>query len=36
VDRGAAFLITGASIAHQFEFLQRVWVDDATSSGSVL
>ena len=24
VDRGAAFLIIGASIARQFEFLQRV------------
>ena len=28
MDRGAAFLIIGASIARQFEFLQRAWVND--------
>jgi hypothetical protein len=28
VDRGAAFLIIGASSARQFEFLQRAWVND--------
>jgi hypothetical protein len=33
VDRGAAFLIIGASIARQFEFLQRVWVNDGDLVG---
>jgi hypothetical protein len=33
VDRGAAFLIIGASIARQFEFLQRVWVNDGDFVG---
>jgi hypothetical protein len=34
VDRGATFLIIGASIVRQFEFLQRVWVDDGDLVGS--
>jgi hypothetical protein len=33
VDRGAAFLIIGASIARQFEFLQRVWGNDGDLVG---
>lgn len=33
VDRGAAFLIIGASIARQFEFLQRVWINDGDFVG---
>jgi hypothetical protein len=33
VDRGAAFLIIGASIARQFEFLQRVWGNDGDFVG---
>jgi len=33
VDRGAAFLIIGVSIARQFEFLQRVWVNDGDLVG---
>jgi hypothetical protein len=34
VDRGAALLIIGASIARQFEFLQRVWGNDGDLVGS--
>jgi hypothetical protein len=33
VDRGATFLIIGASITRQFEFLQRVWVNDGDFVG---
>jgi deferrochelatase/peroxidase EfeB len=33
VDRGAAFLIIGASITRQFEFLQRVWVNNGDLVG---
>jgi hypothetical protein len=33
VDRGAAFLIIGVSIARQFEFLQRDWVNDGDLVG---
>jgi hypothetical protein len=33
VDRGAALLIIGASIARQVEFLQRVWVSDGDFFG---
>ena len=33
MDRGATFLIIGASITRQFEFLQRVWVNDGDLVG---
>jgi Dyp-type peroxidase family len=33
VDRGAAFLIMGASIARQFEFIQRTWINDGDFVG---
>jgi hypothetical protein len=33
VDRGATFLIIGASITRQFEFLQRVWVNNGDLVG---
>ena len=33
VDRGAAFLIIGASIARQVEFLQWVWGNDGDLAG---
>ena len=33
MDRGATFLIIGASITRQFEFLQRVWVNDGDLIG---
>jgi hypothetical protein len=33
VDRGAAFLIIGASITRRFEFLQRVRVNDGDFAG---
>jgi hypothetical protein len=34
VDRDATFLIIGASITRQFEFLQRIWVNDGHLVGS--
>jgi hypothetical protein len=33
VDHGATFLIIGASITRQFEFLQRAWVNDGDLVG---
>jgi hypothetical protein len=33
VDRGAALLIIGASIARQVEFAQRVWGNDGDLVG---